>query len=91
MLDERERHPAEREHERADPERRVAAHQRRDRDRVRRPTTPPSPTREEVAEQVAREAAAPRPAAIRPTPTNETTAATQNAPAGPLEPDERAR
>ena len=30
----RERHPAEREHERADPKRRVAAHQRGDRDRV---------------------------------------------------------
>ena len=32
-----ERHPAEREHDRADPVRRVAAHQRRDRDRVARP------------------------------------------------------
>ena len=35
--DERERHPADREHERADPVRRVAAHERRDRDRVARP------------------------------------------------------
>ena len=35
--DERERHPADREHERADPKRRVAAHERRDRDRVAGP------------------------------------------------------
>src|SRR5689334_21099199 len=55
--DERKRDPAHREHEGADPERRVAPHQRPDRDGVTAPGER-KPDREQVAAEAAREVAA---------------------------------
>src|SRR5579862_7633574 len=54
--DERERDPADREHEGADPERRVPAHERRDRDRVPRPGER-RPDRDHIALESRRQAA----------------------------------
>ena len=80
QADDRERDPAEREHERADPERRVPAHQRRDGDGVA-PQVAAVPTASRTPRRFV-EKPPPAPAATRPTPTNDTPAAAQNARAG---------
>ena len=86
-LTKRERHPADREHERADPERRIPFHQRCDRDGVGPPGRR-SRDRQPVAEQAARKPAA-RTRGDQPDPGERHGGRDPERRTEPLEPDDR--